>query len=263
MDSLATANKIEILPGAPAAMRAAAESPDQSRKSDKAIVKYAGGSLTVKDYLRWVRALPPQYTSQLREANDTMLTKFARILTQNVLLLREADANKIAISPLEWASLKRRYEDQLDTLRTEMGLQDGDLTDSTIAEGERGKVAGLKVEKYFDQLIEGKTRLRPLPSALATLLRERMPYTVHDAGINRAVELAAEQKAKSDSLSPQGPMQRAPGGPPVPGLPQAPGSARPAPGAASPGGPPTGATAPAPTPGTAAPAAPAQPGKRP
>jgi hypothetical protein len=263
MDSLATANKIEILPGAPAAMRAAAESPDQSRKSDKAIVKYAGGSLTVKDYLRWVRALPPQYTSQLREANDTMLTKFARILTQNVLLLREADANKIAISPLEWASLKRRYEDQLDTLRTEMGLQDGDLTDSTIAEGERGKVAGLKVEKYFDQLIEGKTRLRPLPSALATLLRERMPYTVHDAGINRAVELAAEQKAKADSLSPQGPMQRAPGGPPVPGLPQAPGSARPAPGAASPGGPPTGATAPAPTPGTAAPAAPAQPGKRP
>ena len=125
MDSLAAANKIEVLPGAPAAMRAAAESPDESRKSDKALVKYTGGALTVKDYLRWVRALPPQYTAQLREANDTMLTKFARILTQNVLLLREADANKIAITPLEWASLKRHYESQLDTLRAEMGLQDG------------------------------------------------------------------------------------------------------------------------------------------
>jgi len=246
MDSLAAANKIEVLPGAPPAMRAAAESPDQSRKSDKAIVKFTGGALTVKDYLRWVRALPPQYTSQLREANDTMLTKFARILTQNVLLLREADANRIAITPLEWASLKRRYEGQLDTLRAEMGLQDGDLTDSSIALGERKKVAGLKVERYFDQLIDGKTRLRPLPSALATLLRERLPYTIHDAGVNRAVELATELKA--DSAAPQGPMQRAPGGPPVPGLPQGPGSA---PGAA------------APTPGTAAPAAPAQPGKRP
>ncbi len=229
MDSLAAANKIEVLPGAAAAMRAAAESPDQSRKSDKAIVKYTGGQLSVKDYLRWVRALPPQYTAQLREANDTMLTRFAKILTQNVLLLREADANKITISPLEWETLKRRYQSQLDTLKAEMGLQDGDLTDSSIALGEREKVAGLKVERYFDQLIEGKVRLRPLPSALATLLRERLPYTIHDAGINRAIELATEQKAKADSAAPKGGMQRAPGPPPVPGMQPAPGSAPTAP----------------------------------
>jgi len=229
MDSLAAANKIEVLPGAAAAMRAAAESPDQSRKSDKAIVKYTGGQLSVKDYLRWVRALPPQYTAQLREANDTMLTRFAKILTQNVLLLREADANKITISPLEWETLKRRYQSQLDTLKAEMGLQDGDLTDSSIALGEREKVAGLKVERYFDQLIEGKVRLRPLPSALATLLRERLPYIIHDAGINRAIELATEQKAKADSAAPKGGMQRAPGPPPVPGMQPAPGSAPTAP----------------------------------
>jgi hypothetical protein len=114
-------------------------------------------------------------------------------------------------------------------------------------------VAGLKVEKYFDGLIDGKTRLRPLPSALATLLRDRLPYAVHDAGVNRAVELGTELKAKADSAAPQGPMQRAPGGPPVPGLPQgpAPGSAAPAPGTGSP------------TPGSTAPAGPPQPEKRP
>ena len=241
MDSLATANKIEVASGAPAAMRAAAESPDQSRKSDQVITRYTGGQLSVKDYLRWVRALPPQYTSQLREAPDSTLNKFARILTQNVLLLREADKNKIAISTLEWASLKRRYESQLDTLRSEMDLQDGDVTDSSIALGEREKVAGLKVERYFDRLIEGKTRLRPLPSALATLLRERLPYTVHDAGVNRAVELAGEQKAKADSAAPKGGMQRAPGPPPVPGM-------QPAPGA-----PPAAGQAPSPAPSTATP----------
>jgi hypothetical protein len=256
MDSLASAHKIEVLSSAPAAMRAAAESPDENRKSDKAIVKFTGGELTVRDYLRWVRALPPQYTSQLREANDSMLSRFARILAQNVLLLREADQNKIAISPIEWASLKRRYESQLDTLRTEMGLQDGDVTDSSITPPERRKVAGLKVERYFDQLIAGKARLRPLPSALATLLRERLPYAVHDAGVNRAVELAIEQKDKAASQAPKNPMQRAPGGPPVPGLPQAPGSAAPAPSAPAPS---AGTTAP----GTAAPGAPAQPGNRP
>ena len=36
-----------------------------------------------------------------------MLSKFARVLTQNVLLLREADTAKIAITPVEWATLKR------------------------------------------------------------------------------------------------------------------------------------------------------------
>jgi hypothetical protein len=227
-------------------------------------VKFTGGALTVRDYLRWVRALPPQYTSQLREANDTMLTKFARILAQNVLLLREADENKITITPLEWASLKHHYEGQLDTLRTEMGLQDGDVTDSSVAAAERSKVAGLKVERYFDQLIDGKARLRPLPSALATLLRDRLPYAVHDAGVNRAVELAMEQKDKTAAQAPKNPMQRAPGGPPVPGLPQAPGST-PGSGAPAPSAPAPSSGASAPRTGASAPApgVPAQPGKRP
>jgi hypothetical protein len=251
---LARANKLEVVAGAPAAMRAAAEATEQSKNSSKTLVKYAGGELTVKDYLRWVRALPPQYTQQLREANDSTLNRFARILTQNVLLLREADRNKVAISPLEWASLKRRYEEQIDTLRTEMGLQGGDIADSGVAIGEREKVAGLKVERYFDDLIAGKARLRPLPSALATLLRERMPYDVHEAGVNRSVELATELKAKADSAAPKGPMQRAPGGPPVPGMQPAPGT-QPTPGAA----PGEGAAAPAPSANPAPPAASAAP----
>ncbi len=143
-----------------------------------------------------------------------------------------------------------------------MGLQDGDVTDSSIAPAERRKVAGLKVERYFDQLIDGKARLRPLPSALATLLRDRLPYAVHDAGVNRAVELAMEQKDKAASQAPKNPMQRAPGGPPVPGLPQAPGST---PGSAAPGAPApsAGATAPTTAAPTPAPGAPAQPGNRP
>jgi peptidyl-prolyl cis-trans isomerase D len=263
MDSLATANKIEVLSSAPAAMRQAAEAPDESRKSNKALVKYTGGNLSVQEYLRWLRALPPQYTQQLHEADDTVLSKFARILTQNVLLLREAEANKIAITPLEWAELKQRYESQLDTLKTEMGLQGGDLADSSIARNEREKVAGLKVERYFDQLIEGKSRLRPLPSALATLLRERLPYTIREAGVGRALELASEQKAKADSAAPKGGMQRAPGGPPVPGM-QMPPGAMPAPGQRAPGQPAPGQAAPTqPAPGGQTPPASSAPSTQP
>ena len=78
-------------------------------------------------------------------------------------------------------------------------------------------MAALKVEKYFDGLVNGKIRLRPLPSALASVLRERLPYRINDAGINRAVELAQEKRAQSDSASGGAAMRPAPGGPPIPG----------------------------------------------
>jgi hypothetical protein len=250
MDSLAIQNKVELASGATAAMRAAASSPDDARNSTKALVHYKGGALTLKDFVRWMRALPPQYSEQLKTADDMMLTRFARILTQNVLLLRQADSAKVGLTSEEWSDITSAYRANLDTLRGEMDLQTAG--DTSVAVADRIKVADLKVERYFDQLISGQRRLRPLPSALATLLRQRFPNELHEAGVSRATEIALEKKAKADSTAPQGPMQRAPGGPPIPlpnGAGRTPGSAAPAP---------PGTTAPAPgtaapTPGTAAP----------
>jgi 2-oxoglutarate dehydrogenase E2 component (dihydrolipoamide succinyltransferase) len=77
-----------------------------------------------------------------------------------------------------------------------------------------------------------------------------MPHTVHEAGVNRAVELAVDLKAKADSAAPKGAMQRAPGPPPVPGMQPAPGAAAPAPSAAAPSTPaPAGSQPKAPPPG--------------
>jgi hypothetical protein len=216
MDSLATASEIELESGAAAAMRAALDASEESRRSNNAITSYKDGELTVQEFLRWVRALPPQYYQQLKAADDSTLLRFARVLTQNTLLLREADAAGIEPSELEWKSLERQYLAQLDTLKTEMGLAGADLSDTTVAAAERQKVAGLKMEQYFDQLIAGKATLRPLPSALATLLRERLPFRIDQAGIGRAVEIAKETKAKEDSTAGGSPVRRAPGGPPIP-----------------------------------------------
>jgi hypothetical protein len=225
MDSLATASHIEIDAGAAATMRAALGATEESRRSRKSIATYKGGEMTVQEFLRWVRALPPQYLQQLKSADDSTLIRFARVLTQNTLLLREADSAGIRPSALEWKGLEQRYLAQLDTLKTEMGLAGSDLTDTTVSASERQKVAGLKMEQYFDQLIGGKARLRPLPSALATLLRERLPFQVNEAGVGRAVDMAKESKAKADSASGSSPVRRAPGGPPIPGAGPAPGAA--------------------------------------
>jgi peptidyl-prolyl cis-trans isomerase D len=238
MDSLAQASRIEVKSDAPATMRSALGATEESRGSNRTVATYKGGDLSVQEFLRWVRALPPQYLQQLKSADDSTLIRFARVLTQNTLLLHEAEAAGIRPTELEWKTMERKYLSQLDTLKAEMGLVGADLTDTTLSAGNRQKVAGLKMEQYFDNLMAGKTTLRPLPSALATLLRERLPFRIDQAGIARAVEIAKEQKAKADSAEGGSPVRRAPGGPPIlpPGAaPQAPGqgAATPAPGADS------------------------------
>jgi len=243
MDSLALTNQIKVARGAATAMRKAGDDPDAARKSKKTLVSYKGGELTVGDFMRWIQALPPQYMAQLKQADDSMLTQFAKILTQNVLLLRQADSAGIDITPEEWQGLQGRYRSQLDTLRAEMGMDDSSLGDSSVAAADRSKVAGLKLEQYFDRLIDGKTRLRPIPSALATLLRQRSAYEINDAGLNRAIELAEASAKKADSArAGTGPLQPAPGPAPIPGV---------APGAT---GAPQGTLAPRATPAPRAPA---------
>ena len=117
--------------------RSALGAAEESRRSGQTIANYKGGKLTVQEFLRWVRALPPQYLQQLKAADDSTLIRFARVLTQNTLLLREADAANIRPTELEWKTMERQYLSQLDTLKTEMGLTGADLTDSTASAGER------------------------------------------------------------------------------------------------------------------------------
>jgi hypothetical protein len=231
MDSLAKTKEIKVARGAAAAMRAAGEDPEDARKSNKTLVSFKGGELTVAEFLRWVQALPPQYVAQLKQADDSMLTQFAKILTQNVLLLRQADSAGIRVSAEEWQGLQARYRSQLDTLRAEMGLADGAGLDSSVAAADRSKVAEMKLDEYFDRLIAGKIRLRPIPSALATLLRERSTYRLYEAGLNGAVQLAQAATREADSAkAAAGPIKPAPGPAPIPGAgPGVGGAGKPAP----------------------------------
>jgi hypothetical protein len=212
MEKLAADNKLEVAKNAAADMKAAVQNPEASLTSQKELTSFKGGKLTVAEYLRWVRALPPQYVAQLRVANDSALRGFARVLTLNLLLLRQADSAKITVTPDEWSQLYGRYTQAVDSLRADLGITTTDtaLSDSAVA---------AKVTQYFDGLVAGKIRMRPVPSALGTLLREEGDYRVDEVGVSRAFELAQAERAKTDSAA--GPaggtgLQRAPGGPPVP-----------------------------------------------
>jgi hypothetical protein len=238
MDSLAAANQIKLVRDAPAMMRTAIKDPSEAVESAKPLVRFTGGTLTTRDYLRWVNALPPQYSARLRTADDSALNQFATALAQNTLLLRDAEAGGIRLTPEEWTELTQRYRAQLDTLRRDMGLDAPELTDSSVPAAQRASLAADKVAAYFDRLSDGKSRLRPLPDALATLLRGRLESRLDDAGLNRSLELAKELTAGRDSAQggaqggPPGAMRKAPGPPPIPGQPTpgpAPDSAQPQP----------------------------------
>ncbi|HEU5169173.1 MAG TPA: peptidylprolyl isomerase [Gemmatimonadales bacterium] len=212
MDDLARSSALEVAKNAGADMKAAAENPEASRNSKKRLTSFKGGGLTVAEYLRWVRALPPPYAAQLRTANDSMLRQFARVLSLNLLLLRQADSAKVGVTPEEWQGLYARYTGALDSLRADMGFTAADtgLGSPAVAD---------KVTGYFDRLVAGEVRMRPIPSALGSVLRARAEYRIDAVGVTRAFELAQARLAKSDSAGAAAPptgMQPAPGPAPVP-----------------------------------------------
>ena len=98
-----------------------------------------------------------------------------------------------------------------------MGLDSSSLGDSSVPAGDRVRAAGLKMDGSFDQLIQGKARLRPLPSALARAAALAVSRPIYDAGVSRALELAQANKPAGDSTKAPGAMRPAPGGPPIPG----------------------------------------------
>ena len=215
MEALGKSNQLDIAKTAAADMRAAALNPEASKGSSKRLTSFKNGELTVGEYLRWVHALPPQYDAQLKQANDTVLGQFAKVLSLNMLLLRQADSAKVGLTSDEWKMLYDRYTGSIDSLQTDMGLSGAD----SVEDVQRS------VNQYFDKLISGQLRIRPMPGALGTVLREQGRYRVSDPGVTRGLELALVQQAKRDSAAPPAGLRPAPGGPPVPGGATPPGGA--------------------------------------
>jgi hypothetical protein len=199
-DSLAAIKKLQLTGSAPAIMRAALADPEHQRTSTKSIATYHGGSLTVADFLRWVYALPPQFISQLKTASDEQLKQIAKIFTQNILLLQQADSARISLTPVEWAGLVEAHRAEIDTLRAALGLG-SDLTDTSVAVEERTKLAALRLDTYFDNLVTWKSSVQKIPATLSAWLRAHAKYHVNEAGLIRAVDLAEAANQRADSAA--------------------------------------------------------------
>ena len=215
LDSLATRHHLQIAGGAVSAMRKALADRDQAHQSTEAIVTYDGGNVTVAYFMRWVSALGPTFGPQLAGSPDSSLRRFARIVGQNKILLEQADSAGIRVSKDEWTALQQRYAAQVDSLRESLGISGSEISDPAASAADRAKVAGLKLETFWDGLAASRSRPRPIPDQLATVLREEGGFSINQAGLDRALELARALKAKADSA--EAAPKRMPAETPTPG----------------------------------------------
>jgi PPIC-type PPIASE domain len=214
LDSLGARRHLKVESNAPTVMRDALGNRAEAIHSQTPLATYDGGSLTVAEFMRWVGALGPNWGKDLLARPDSAVSQFARLIAQNQILLQQADSAGIAVTPLEWAGMMAQYRGQLDTLRMGLDLYGSDMTDSANTPADRVRVAGIKVESYWDRIAAGTLRPRPIPLSLASVLRQTGTFKVNLAGIDRAIELAKVIKAKADStsLAPQAvPSQPPPG----------------------------------------------------
>ncbi|MGE0353968.1 MAG: peptidylprolyl isomerase [Gemmatimonadales bacterium] len=199
-DSISTANDLKLTGSAVATMRAALSDMEGQRNSRKKIVEWRGGGLTVADFLRWVFALPPQATAQLRQVQDDQLKEIATLFAQNALILDRANAMHLTPTPEQWAGMVQQYRITMDSLLGAVGIGSA-LTDTSVTVGEREKLAALRVDTYLQNVSAGKARLRPVPPTLTSWLRTKAKARLNEAGLIRAVELAQAQKTQADSAS--------------------------------------------------------------
>jgi hypothetical protein len=87
-------------------------------------------------------------------------------------------------------------------------------------------MAGAKVDKDFDNLVNGIAQFRPVPAALSGELRRGGNFKIYQAGISRASELIIAKRAADSAAGGAAPgaprpggLQKAPGGPPTPSAP--------------------------------------------
>lgn len=222
LDSLKRSRKVEVKDDAPATARQAVQNLTAAWDDDDVLVKYRGGAFRVRDLVRWLHALDPQYAQGFASASDEQVTEFLELLTQRGILISQADSAGITITPEDWGQVRAEHDSALTVLQSALGLSAQALADSATDEGARERLAAAQVHDYLERILSNRAQFVPVPPFLAATLRARSEWAVSAAGVAQAVSRAETLRATADSLSGEGReemprMTPAPGPAPTPG----------------------------------------------
>jgi len=216
LDSLAAKKHIEPVNRAPEYVRTAIQDLESSRSSNRKLVDYRGGSLRVRNLVRWLSALDPQVMQALPQATDDQINQFLKAIAQRDLLIQLADSAKVTLTPADWQQIRAEHDSAIMMLGSILNLSPQLLRDSASTPEERRNIAMARVNDYVERVLQGRARFFPVPPFLGETLRDQSRWSVDEAGVRRAVERAQEIRIASDSNRANEPrMQPAPGPAPI------------------------------------------------
>ena len=212
-----SANKVELESNVAVKAKAIARNPLGYQKDNGKIASYKGGELTSAEFADWVSAYPPssQIRPQLLSAPDSLVEKFVRQIVRNELVLRQADSAKAQVDTAELTQLRSAFKDNLVQTWTALGVDPAKLADSAKTGGDKEKIAGARIEAFFDKLIKNEIPFVDVSYPVARALQKKYSFSVNDAGLDKVVERAKAVRATADSAKAQKP-QGLPGDAPQP-----------------------------------------------
>jgi peptidyl-prolyl cis-trans isomerase D len=216
LDSLSIKRRIEPVNRAPAYVRAAVQDLDASRSSNRVLVDYRGGSLRVRNFVRWLSAMDPQVMQALPQATDDQIKQFLKAIAQRDLVIQQAESANVTLTAEDWQQVRAEHDSALVMLGSILNLSPQALHDSVATPEDRRNVAMTRVNDYVERVLQGRARYFPVPPALAETLRNQARWSVDEAGVRRAVERAQQIRASTDSSRTNEPrMTPAPGPAPI------------------------------------------------
>jgi hypothetical protein len=189
---------------------------EAARASNRVLVDYRGGSLRVRDLVRWLAALDPQIAQALPQATDEQINQFLKAITQRDLLIAQADSAKVTLTPEDWAQVRAEHDSALALLGSILSITPQLLRDSASTTEERTTLAMARVNDYVDRVVQGRTRYFPVPPFLSEALRAEARWSVDEAGVRRALERAQEIRSSADSGRASGAPRMTPAPGPAP-----------------------------------------------
>ncbi len=216
VDSLNIKRKIQVVKRAPEYAKAAVQDIDAARTSGRVLVKWRGGEMEVRDFIRWLGALDPQILQALPQAPDDQINQFLKSLAQQQLMLEQADSAKVTLTADDWKHVKDEHDSTMTMIETFVSLTPEALRDSAGKSADARMTFALgRVNDYFERVFRGRARFFPLPAFLADTLLATAHWNVDEAGVRRAVERGQEIRADSSQNTSAPHMTPAPGPAPI------------------------------------------------
>lgn len=221
-DQLMTSSKVVVRPNVAKKIKEVAEDPDAYRRDRAVLATHSKGEFTAGRFAQWLLATPPQNNlrQQIAQAPDTALPQLVRDFVRFDLVVAQADSAKIAVDSTEQQELQRAFTTAVTSAWAGLGVAPEALQDSagTASPADKQSTAAERVDQYFAALLSNAAPFVQVPAPVEAALRDKYPYKINDAGIDRALDLAATVRARADSARA---AQQPPTAVPMPGQPPA------------------------------------------